>query len=106
MRLETKALGVRLQNPFFLASGTCGFGLELAEVLDIEALGGFVTKSVTLEPRVGNLRREWLNSKVECSTPSDWLTLGLSGPNGKSCLGFVTISIDPSIGKYCWAHCC
>ena len=54
MRLETEALGVCLQNPFFLASGTCGFGLELAEVLDIETLGGFVTKSVTLEPRVGN----------------------------------------------------
>ena len=54
MRLETEALGVRFQNPFFLAAGTCGFGLELAEVLDIEALGGFVTKSVTLEPRVGN----------------------------------------------------
>ena len=54
MRLETEAFGVRFQNPFFLAAGTCGFGLELAEVLDIETLGGFVTKSVTLESRAGN----------------------------------------------------
>ena len=37
-----------------LAAGTCGFGMEIAEVVDLEALGGFVTKSVTLEPRVGN----------------------------------------------------
>ena len=56
MRLETEVLGVRFQNPFFLAAGTCGFGLELAEVLDLEVLGGFVTKSVTLEPRLGNAR--------------------------------------------------
>jgi len=37
-----------------LASGTCGFGEELRDALDFEALGGIVTKSVTLEPRAGN----------------------------------------------------
>jgi dihydroorotate dehydrogenase (NAD+) catalytic subunit len=37
-----------------LAAGTCGFGEELHEVVDLEALGGLVTKSVTLEPRLGN----------------------------------------------------
>ena len=54
MKLDTDVLGVRFQNPVLLAAGTCGFGLELADVLDLEALGGFVTKSVTLEPRAGN----------------------------------------------------
>lgn len=54
MRLDTEVLGVRFQNPVLLAAGTCGFGLELHEVVDLEALGGFVTKSVTLEPRAGN----------------------------------------------------
>lgn len=42
------------QNPVLLAAGTCGFGVELAEVVELERLGGIVTKSVTLEPRAGN----------------------------------------------------
>lgn len=54
MRLQTHVLGTDFQNPVLLAAGTCGFGMELEEVLDLEALGGFVTKSVTLEPRTGN----------------------------------------------------
>ena len=54
MRLDQELFGGRFQNPVLLAAGTCGFGQELAEVIDLEALGGFVTKSVTLEPRHGN----------------------------------------------------
>ncbi|MEX2465441.1 MAG: dihydroorotate dehydrogenase [Gemmatimonadota bacterium] len=54
MKLETDVFGVTFQNPVLLAAGTCGFGLELVDVLDLEALGGFVTKSVTVEPRAGN----------------------------------------------------
>jgi len=54
MRLQTRVLGVDFQNPVLLAAGTCGFGMELVEVLDLETLGGFVTKSITLEPRTGN----------------------------------------------------
>jgi dihydroorotate dehydrogenase (NAD+) catalytic subunit len=54
MKLETDVFGVWFQNPVLLAAGTCGFGFELQDVIDLEALGGFVTKSVTLEPRAGN----------------------------------------------------
>ncbi len=54
MRLERELFGTRFQNPILLASGTCGFGRELAEVVDLDRLGGLVTKSVTREPRVGN----------------------------------------------------
>ena len=54
MRLATHVLGVEFQNPVLLAAGTCGFGMELVDVLDLEALGGFVTKSITLERRMGN----------------------------------------------------
>jgi dihydroorotate dehydrogenase (NAD+) catalytic subunit len=46
--------GTTFQNPVLLAAGTCGFGRELEEVVDLEALGGLVTKSVTREPRQGN----------------------------------------------------
>ena len=54
MKLEISLFGTEFQNPVLLAAGTCGFGMELSEVLDLETLGGFVTKSVTVEPRAGN----------------------------------------------------
>lgn len=54
MRLEQALFGAKFKNPVLLAAGTCGFGEELQEVLNLGALGGIVTKSVTLEPRVGN----------------------------------------------------
>ncbi|HEX9704068.1 MAG TPA: dihydroorotate dehydrogenase [Gemmatimonadales bacterium] len=48
------ALGARFQNPILLAAGTAGFGREVADVIDLEALGGVVTKAVTPEPRQGH----------------------------------------------------
>jgi len=46
--------GIRLANPVFTASGTCGYADELADFMDVNALGGFITKSITLKPRKGN----------------------------------------------------
>lgn len=54
MRLDRALFGVSFRNPVLLAAGTCGFGREVSEVLPLDELGGFVTKSVTLEPRRGN----------------------------------------------------
>lgn len=54
MQLEQDLFGARFQNPVLLAAGTCGFGSELAGVMELDRLGGLVTKSVTLEPRAGN----------------------------------------------------
>jgi dihydroorotate dehydrogenase (NAD+) catalytic subunit len=45
---------VRLSNPVMTASGTCGYAFELADFVDLAQLGGFITKSVTLEERPGN----------------------------------------------------
>lgn len=45
---------MRLRNPVLTASGTFGYGDEYAHVVDVKALGGVVTKTVTLEPRSGN----------------------------------------------------
>jgi len=53
--LATELCGVTLRNPVLLASGTCGYGFELAPFLALEELGGFVAKSLTLEPRAGNV---------------------------------------------------
>jgi dihydroorotate dehydrogenase (NAD+) catalytic subunit len=43
-----------LRNPVFTASGTFGYGDEYAHVVELERLGGVITKTVTLEPRAGN----------------------------------------------------
>ena len=47
--------GMALRNPVLTASGTFGYGTEFAPFLDLTRLGGFVAKSLTLEPRSGNL---------------------------------------------------
>lgn len=54
MKLEVEAFGAKFRNPVLLASGTCGYGQEVQEYLDLETLGGFVIKAVTLEAREGN----------------------------------------------------
>ena len=46
--------GTTFQNPVLLASGTAAFGREVCGVIDLDALGGVVTKAVTPEPRRGN----------------------------------------------------
>ena len=46
--------GIALRNPVLTASGTFGYGTEFAPFLDLRRIGGFVAKSLTLEPRFGN----------------------------------------------------
>ena len=48
------AFNTSFQNPILLAAGTAGFGREVAGVIDIERLGGLITKAVSPEPRHGN----------------------------------------------------
>ena len=45
---------INLRNPVILASGTCGFGEEIANFVDLKRIGALVTKTITLEPREGN----------------------------------------------------
>ena len=46
--------GLRLTNPVFTASGTCGYADELADFTNLNSIGGFITKSITSKPRKGN----------------------------------------------------
>ncbi|HXL10941.1 MAG TPA: dihydroorotate dehydrogenase [Gemmatimonadales bacterium] len=46
--------GVEFPNPVLLAAGTAGFGREVDGVIELDALGGIVTKAVTPEPRGGH----------------------------------------------------
>jgi dihydroorotate dehydrogenase (NAD+) catalytic subunit len=52
--LSRDLFGRRFQNPLLLAAGTAGYGRELDGVLDLDRLGGIVTKAVSVEPRHGN----------------------------------------------------
>lgn len=45
---------LKLRNPIMLASGTVGYGNEIAEFSNLNKLGGIVTKSLSLKPRKGN----------------------------------------------------
>jgi len=53
-RLQVTVADLAFQNPIVLASGTAGYGVELADVIDLEHLGGLTTKAVSVEPRAGN----------------------------------------------------
>jgi len=46
---------LKLKNPVLAASGTAGYGLELAPFIDLNELGGIVVKGLYLSPREGNL---------------------------------------------------
>lgn len=52
--LSVDLCGIRLQNPVVPASGTFGFGLELADSMDLNVLGAISLKGTTLEARYGN----------------------------------------------------
>lgn len=52
--LETKLCGITLRNPVLAASGTFGYGLEFAELVDLNLLGGIVTKGLSRQPIAGN----------------------------------------------------
>jgi len=51
--LAVTAAGIQFQNPVLLAAGTAAYGRELASVIELDALGGLVTKAVSLERRHG-----------------------------------------------------
>jgi dihydroorotate dehydrogenase (NAD+) catalytic subunit len=53
--LSRELFGKHFQNPILLAAGTAGFGQELDGILELDRLGGLVTKAVSLEPRSGNI---------------------------------------------------
>ncbi|MDR1523032.1 MAG: dihydroorotate dehydrogenase [Endomicrobium sp.] len=54
--LNVDFLGIKLKNPVLTASGTFGYGYELADLIPLNKLGAIVTKTITLEPRLGNLQ--------------------------------------------------
>ena len=66
---------LKLKNPVMVASGTFGYSQEFADFMDLKKLGAIVTKTITLDPRQGNLPPR------TCETPAGMLnSIGLENP--------------------------
>lgn len=53
-RLATDLCGISLENPVLAASGTFAYGIEFAELVDLNAIGGIVVKGLSRAPIAGN----------------------------------------------------
>jgi dihydroorotate dehydrogenase (NAD+) catalytic subunit len=52
--MSVKIGSLKLRNPVMTASGTFGYGEEFSQYVDLEKIGAFVTKGLSLKPRAGN----------------------------------------------------
>ncbi len=52
--LSTSVAGIKLKNPILGASGCFGYGFTYDRFYELETLGGFCTKGLSIEPKVGN----------------------------------------------------
>ena len=52
--LSTNIAGLQMKNPVMTASGTFGYGVEFADFVNLEDIGGIIVKGTTLNPREGN----------------------------------------------------
>lgn len=70
LSLEVRLGKLKLKNPVMVASGT--FGTEYGELIDINKLGAYIAKTITLNARIGN------SPHRVCETPSGMLnSIGL-----------------------------
>ena len=75
MNTEVNLAGIKMKNPITVASGTFGYGREFSEYIDLNQLGGIITKGTSLKPRPGN------KSPRVCETPAGMLNaIGLQNP--------------------------
>lgn len=52
--LSVSIAGLKMKNPVMTASGTFGYGLEFADLVPLDVIGGIIVKGTTLLPREGN----------------------------------------------------
>ena len=75
MKTEVNLCGIKMKNPVTVASGTFGYGREYAEFIDLNRLGGIVTKGTSLKLRPGN------KPPRVCEVPGGMLnSIGLQNP--------------------------
>jgi len=51
---KVKILGIEFRNPVLTASGTFGYGVEFASLVDLNSIGGIVVKGLSRQPIAGN----------------------------------------------------
>jgi len=69
--------GLKLSNPVFTVSGTCGYADELGDFMDVSRLGGFITKSITPRPRKGNPPPRIVETDSGMLNAIGWANVGL-----------------------------
>src|SRR3989338_6434138 len=75
INLETQIGKIKLKNPVLVASGTFGHAKEFEKFIDLKKLGGIITKTITIKPRLGNPPQRIVE------TPSGMLNaIGLQNP--------------------------
>jgi dihydroorotate dehydrogenase (NAD+) catalytic subunit len=95
--LSVQIGSLRFSNPIIAASGTFGYGVEFAHLIDLNALGGIVTKGLSLEPMEG------APAPRICETPSGMLNaVGLQNIGVRA---FVAEKL-PELRKYCTHTVC
>jgi dihydroorotate dehydrogenase (NAD+) catalytic subunit len=74
-KISVKIGKLLLKNPVMVASGTFGYAEEFADFLDLKKLGAIVSKTITVNPRQGNIPPR------TCETPAGMLnSIGLENP--------------------------
>jgi dihydroorotate dehydrogenase (NAD+) catalytic subunit len=80
--LSVQIGALRLRNPILAASGTFGYGLEFAHLVDLGRIGGFVTKGLSRDPIEG------APAPRLCETPSGMLNaVGLQNVGVRAFVG-------------------
>ena len=75
MNTSVNLAGIDMKNPVTVASGTFGYGREFSRYIDLNQLGGTITKGTSLKERAGN------PPPRICETPSGMLnSIGLQNP--------------------------
>ena len=75
MNTKINLAGIEMKNPVTVASGTFGYGREYSNFIDLNKLGGIITKGTSLKARPGN------KPPRVCETPSGMLnSIGLQNP--------------------------
>jgi dihydroorotate dehydrogenase (NAD+) catalytic subunit len=75
--ISVEFAGLKLANPVFTASGTCGYADELSDFMDVNSLGGFITKSITVKPRKGNATPRIVETDSGMLNAIGWANIGL-----------------------------
>lgn len=75
MKTEVNLCGIKMKNPVTVASGTFGYGREYSQFIDLNKLGGIITKGTSIVPWKGN------PAPRICEVPGGLLnSIGLQNP--------------------------